>query len=103
MQETYREEDYAVQLIEGFYPRVVLVTTLFWGNIDRFCICGWKFPRRFCARHLVVTKPCLTLQRVSTKDASVPRGTVIYNLVSLGDVCLYEHSYIISSCGSGIS
>ena len=45
MQETYREEDYAFQLIEGFYRRVVLVTTLFWGNIDRFCICGWKFPQ----------------------------------------------------------
>ena len=72
MQETDREEDYAVQLIEGFYRRVVLVTTLFWGNIDRFCICGLKFPHRFCARYMVVARPCLTLQRVSTTDASVP-------------------------------
>ena len=58
-----------------FYGRVILRTALFWGDIDRLCSYGWKFPRRFRARYMVVTKPCVTLQRVSTWDTSIWKET----------------------------
>lgn len=96
VQETDREEDYAVQLTEVLYDRVVLETTLFWGNMNRFCSRGGKFRDKCCARYLVVTKPCVTLQRISTRDASISKEEQCF-INSLARrlrrlLCLKEHS-----------
>ena len=72
VQETDREEDYAVQLIEVLSLSRGPGDNFIWEDIDRFCSCGWKFPHRFYARYLVVTrKPCVALQRVSKRDTSI--------------------------------
>lgn len=94
MQETDREEDYAVQLTEVLYDRVVLETTLFWGNMNRFCSRGEKFRDKCCARYLVVTKEFL--QRISTRDASISKEEQCF-INSLARrlrrlLCLKEHS-----------